>query len=80
MIFLFLGSVRSRLTSVARSSTETEYHAMATTAIEIVWMCWLLMDLGASSFLHEFIYSNSKIAIHIAHSFGFQERTRHAEI
>ena len=33
-------------TIVARSSTETENRALAATTTELIWLCWLLQDLG----------------------------------
>jgi len=33
---------------VSQSSTEEEYHAMASTTKEIVWLRWLLADMGVS--------------------------------
>lgn len=35
--------------SVARSSTEVEYHAIACTAVELAWIQSLLRELGVSS-------------------------------
>lgn len=51
---LFLGSSliawkSKKQTGVSRSSTEAELRAMATTAEEIVWLRWLLHDLGVVS-------------------------------
>ncbi|RVX17384.1 Retrovirus-related Pol polyprotein from transposon RE2 [Vitis vinifera] len=36
-------------TFVARSSTEAEYHALANTTSELLWLRWLLKDLGVST-------------------------------
>ena len=36
-------------TFVARSSTETEYRALADTKSELLWLLWLLKDLGVST-------------------------------
>ena len=33
---------------VSHSSTEAEYHALADTTCELVWLCWLLADIDAS--------------------------------
>ena len=35
-------------TFVARSSTEAEYRALANTTSELLWLRWLLKDLGVS--------------------------------
>uniref|UniRef100_A0A2N9H797 Reverse transcriptase Ty1/copia-type domain-containing protein n=1 Tax=Fagus sylvatica TaxID=28930 RepID=A0A2N9H797_FAGSY len=32
---------------VARSSTEAEYRALADATSELLWLCWLLIDIGA---------------------------------
>ncbi|WJZ82231.1 hypothetical protein VitviT2T_002006 [Vitis vinifera] len=37
-------------TFVARSSTEAEYRALADTISELLWLRWLLKDLGVSTF------------------------------
>ncbi|XP_047326371.1 uncharacterized mitochondrial protein AtMg00810-like [Impatiens glandulifera] len=36
---------------ISRTSTEAEYHVMASTTFETVWLRWLLADMGV--FLHE---------------------------
>ena len=36
-------------TLVSRSSTETEYHVIADTTSELLWLRWLLKDLGVST-------------------------------
>lgn len=38
-----------RSTFVARSSTEAEYRALADTTSELLWLRWLLKDLGVST-------------------------------
>ena len=51
---------------ISRSSTEAEYRAMASTTCEIVWLRWLLADMGV--FLHQPtpLYCDNKSAIQIA--------------
>ena len=34
---------------VAHSSTEAEYRALAATTTELIWLRWLLQDLGVDS-------------------------------
>ncbi|CAL1412882.1 unnamed protein product [Linum trigynum] len=36
-------------TVVARSSTEAEYRAMTSTISEVIWLRWLLLELGVRS-------------------------------
>ena len=58
---LFLGTSliawkSKKQTAVARSSAEVELRALATTTSEIIWLRWLLADLGVSLRIcvHEF--------------------------
>uniref|UniRef100_A0A2N9J418 Integrase catalytic domain-containing protein n=1 Tax=Fagus sylvatica TaxID=28930 RepID=A0A2N9J418_FAGSY len=61
---------------VARSSTEAEYRALADATTELLWLRWLLADMGAPQTTSTPIRS----AIHIAHNNVFHERTKHIEI
>ena len=65
---------------VSLSSTEVEYRAMTSTTKEIVWLCWLLADIGVFLFHPTFIYCDNKSAIQIAHNSVFHERTKNIEI
>ena len=65
---------------VSRSSTEAEYRAMASTTSEIVWLRWLLADLGVCLSSPTPMYCDNKSAIQIAHNTVFHERTKHIEI
>ncbi|CAJ2637857.1 unnamed protein product [Trifolium pratense] len=65
---------------VSRSSTEAEYRAMASTTTEIVWLRWLLSDMGISLSQPTPMYCDNKSAIQIAHNSVFHERTKHIEI
>ncbi|XP_038683045.1 uncharacterized mitochondrial protein AtMg00810-like [Tripterygium wilfordii] len=67
-------------TSVARSSTEAEYRALATTTQEIVWLRWLLGDMGVQSPSPTPLFCDNRSAIHIAHNDVYHERTKHIEI
>uniref|UniRef100_A0A2N9FRX8 Reverse transcriptase Ty1/copia-type domain-containing protein n=1 Tax=Fagus sylvatica TaxID=28930 RepID=A0A2N9FRX8_FAGSY len=66
-------SWRSKKQSVvARSSTEAEYRALADATSELLWLRWLLTDMGAPQ--------TTSTPIHIAHNNVFHERTKHIEI
>ncbi|KAF3962411.1 hypothetical protein CMV_013067 [Castanea mollissima] len=67
-------------TFVARSSTEAEYRALADTTSELLWLRWLLTDLGVSTSSATLLYCDNQSAIHIAHNDVFHERTKHIEI
>ena len=67
-------------TVVSQSSTEAEYRAMASTTKEIVWLRWLLADMGVSLSHPTLMYCDNKSAIQIAHNSVFHERTKHIEI
>jgi hypothetical protein len=83
---VFLGdsliSWRSKKQStVARSSTEAEYRALADTTAEVIWLRWLLADMGVDcSSSPTPLYCDNKSAIQIAHNDVFHERTKHIEI
>ena len=65
---------------VSRSSTEAEYRAMASTTTEIVWLRWLLADMGIPLSSPTPMYCDNKSAIQISHNSVFHERTKHIEI
>lgn len=67
-------------TLTARSSTESEYRALADTTAEILWLRWLLADLEISQSSSTDIYCDNRSAIQIAHNDVFHERTKHIEI
>ena len=65
---------------VARSSTEIEYRALANTISELLWLRWLLKDLGVSTSSATPFYYDNQSAIHIAHNDVFHEQTKHIDI
>uniref|UniRef100_A0A2N9HU41 Reverse transcriptase Ty1/copia-type domain-containing protein n=1 Tax=Fagus sylvatica TaxID=28930 RepID=A0A2N9HU41_FAGSY len=74
-------SWRSKKQSVvARSSTEAEYQALADTTAELLWLRWLLQDLGIDCSTAVLIHCDNRNAIQIAHNDVFHERTKHIEI
>ncbi|CAL1356196.1 unnamed protein product [Linum trigynum] len=67
-------------TVVARSSAEAEYRAMASTVSEIIWLRWLLSELGAPQQGPTPLFCDSQAALHIAANPVFHERTKHVEM
>ena len=65
---------------MTRFSTEAEYRALANTTSELLWLRWLLKDLGVSTSSTTPFYCDNQSAIHIAHNDVFHERTKHIEI
>ena len=64
----------------SRSSTKAEYRAMALTTCEIVWLRWLLADMGVTLNCPTPLHCDNKSAIQIARNSVFHERTKHIEI
>ena len=79
-----LGSLISwrskKQTFVARSSIEAEYCALADNIFELLWLQWLLKDLGVSTSSTTSLYCDNQSAIHIAHNDVFHDRTKHIKI
>lgn len=66
--------------TVARSSTEAEYRALAQTAADITWLHQLLLDLGITPALPHLIWCDNQSAIALASNPIFHARTKHAEV
>ncbi|CAL1375187.1 unnamed protein product [Linum trigynum] len=67
-------------TVVACSSVEAEYRAMATTVSELIWLRWLLSDLGCPQPAATPLHCDSQAALHISANPVFHERTKHVEM
>ena len=67
-------------TVVARSSTGAEYRALAATTAELIWLRWLLQDLGVDCSIATKLHCDNRSAIQIAHNDVFHECTKHIEI
>jgi len=65
---------------VSRSSTEAEYRALADTSQELLWLRWLLADMGVVHTSATTLYCDNRSAIQIAHNDVFHDRTKHIEI
>ena len=74
-------SCRSKKQSVvARSSIEAEYRALADATLELLWLRWLLTDMGAPQTTSTPIHCDNRSAIHITHNDFFHEHTKYIEI
>ena len=67
-------------TTISRSSTEVEYRAMASTTCEVIWLRYLLQDLGVPQTLPTLLFCDNQAALYIAANSVFHERTKHIEI
>ncbi|XP_071741479.1 uncharacterized mitochondrial protein AtMg00810-like [Rutidosis leptorrhynchoides] len=67
-------------TTVARSSVEAEYRAMATVACEVIWIKNLLLDLNIKVPLPVQISCDNSSAIQISANPVFHEKTKHFDI
>ncbi|PKU62528.1 putative mitochondrial protein [Dendrobium catenatum] len=67
-------------TTVARSSTESEYRALAALTADIIWLRRILSDFGISLTSPTDIYCDNTSAIAIANNPVFHARTKHIEI
>ena len=63
--------------TVARSSAEAEYRAMAQAAAEVTWLVSLLKALGVSHIKLVTLNCDSQSALHIARNPVFREHTKH---
>lgn len=78
---VFLGdSLVSKQNTVSHSSTEAEYHALAVTTSELIWIQQLLAVFGISRPAPAVLFCDNQAAIYLAHNPTFHERTKHIEI
>lgn len=82
---LFLGSnliswCAKKQHTVARSSTEAEYRALAHTAADLTWIQSLLLELGVTSPSPLVIWCDNMSAIALAANPVYHARTKHVEL
>ena len=63
--------------AVFHSSIESEYRAFADATAELLWLRWLLADMGAPQQDPTLLHCDNRSAIQIAHNDVFHERTKH---
>jgi hypothetical protein len=66
--------------TVARSSSEAEYRALAVATCELQWLIYLLQDLRITYTKLPVLYCDNQSALHIAANPVFHERTKHLDI
>ena len=65
---------------MTHSSTEAEYRVLTDIISELIWLRWLLKDLGVSTSSATPLYCENQSVIHIAHNDVFNEQTKHTRI
>ncbi|RDX63451.1 hypothetical protein CR513_58115, partial [Mucuna pruriens] len=66
--------------TVARSSAEVEYRAMASATCELIWVKQLIQELKFADVQPMKLYCDNQAALHIASNPVFHERTKRIEI
>lgn len=67
-------------TAVSRSSAEAELRALVTTTSEIIWLRWLLIDLGVHCDNHTPLFCDNTSVIQIASDPVKHELTKHISV
>ena len=69
-----------RQNTVARSSTEAEYRALASTAAEVTWITYLFQDIGLPMTRTPLLLGDNMSALHLTKNLLFHARTKHIEM
>ena len=72
-------SAKKQLT-ISRSSTKSEYRALASTTVELCWLHQLLKDLGIFLSNPHKLWCDNDSALAIASNSMFHARTKHIEV
>ena len=62
------------------SIAEEEYHVMASTTSELIWIKSLIADLGFTSVTLMILFCHNQVTVYIASNSVFHERTKHIEV
>jgi transposase InsO family protein len=83
-VFMLAGSPISwqakKQTTVAQSTVEAEYAAMAHAAKEAIWLQYLLRDLGMSKYEPKVLYCDNQGAISLTKNPMHHAKTKHVDI
>jgi histone deacetylase 1/2 len=66
--------------TVARSSTEAEYKALADGTTEVIWLQYLLTDLQVPSVSAPTIWCDNLVVTYLSANPIFHARTKHVEL
>ena len=66
--------------TVARSSTEAEYRAMASATAELTWLTYLLCDIGVPLMSPPSLFCDNLSALHLTVNPVFHARTKHIQL
>ncbi|GAA0171428.1 hypothetical protein LIER_25459 [Lithospermum erythrorhizon] len=78
--FLHVSWKSKKQTTVARSSAEAKYRAMAYCCVEVKWIKCFLAFLGVLHTQPVRVFRDNQAALHIASNPVFHERTKHIDI
>jgi len=83
-VFILAGSPISwqakKQTTVAQSTVESEYAAMALAAKEMIWLQYLLRDLGMSKYTPTVLLCDNQGAISLAKNPTHHAKTKHVDV
>ena len=83
-VFIFAGSPISwqakKQTTVAQSTVESEYAAMALATKEMIWLQHLLRDLGMSKYTPRTLFCDNQGAISLAKNPTHHAKTKHVDV
>jgi Reverse transcriptase (RNA-dependent DNA polymerase) len=84
LLFTLAGSPISwqakKQTTVAQSTVESEYAAMAHAAKEMIWLQYLLKDLGMSKYAPTILFGDNQGAISLAKNPTHHAKTKHVDV